>query len=117
MIGLRLHTHQQEALTLAGQGRSYVVTTGTGSGKSLCFFIPIVDAILRAKAVDAKRRTRAIIVYPINALANSQMEELDKFLKLVAPQQPLTFARFTGQEDAETRRADRKSTRLNSSHQ
>lgn len=104
-IGLRLHTHQQEALTLAGQGRSYVVTTGTGSGKSLCFFIPIVDAILRAKAVDSKRRTRAIIVYPMNALANSQMEELDKFLKLVAPQQPLTFARFTGQEDAETRRA------------
>lgn len=103
--GLRLHTHQQEALTLARQGRSYVVTTGTGSGKSLCFFIPIVDAILRAKAVDSKRRTRAIIVYPMNALANSQMEELDKFLKLVAPQQPLTFARFTGQEDAETRRA------------
>jgi len=104
-IGLRLQTHQQEALTLARQGRSYVVTTGTGSGKSLCFFIPIVDAILRAKAVDSKRRTRAIIVHPMNALANSQMEEFDKFLKLVTPQQPLTFARFTGQEDAEARRS------------
>lgn len=104
-IGLRLHTHQQEALTLSRRGRSYVVTTGTGSGKSLCFFIPIVDAILRAKAADSGRRTRAIIVYPMNALANSQMEELDKFLKLVAPLQPLTFARYTGQEDADTRRA------------
>lgn len=102
--GLRLHTHQQEALTLAKRGRSYVVTTGTGSGKSLCFFIPIVDAILQAKITDTRRRTRAIVVYPMNALANSQSEELDKFLKLVAPEQPITFARFTGQEDAERRR-------------
>jgi ATP-dependent helicase YprA (DUF1998 family) len=82
---LRLHTHQVQALTAALQGRSFVVTTGTGSGKSLCFFIPIVDAILKAKATDSKPRTRAVIVYPMNALANSQMEELDKFLKHVAP--------------------------------
>lgn len=102
--GLRLHTHQQEALTLAKRGRSFVVTTGTGSGKSLCFFVPIVDAILRAKATDSRPRTRAIVVYPMNALANSQAEELEKFLKLVAPDQPITFARFTGQEDTERRR-------------
>lgn len=102
--GLRLHTHQQEALTLAKRGRSFVVTTGTGSGKSLCFFVPIVDAILHAKAADSRPRTRAIVVYPMNALANSQAEELEKFLKLVAPDQPVTFARFTGQEDTERRR-------------
>lgn len=102
--GLRLHTHQQEALTLSKRGRSFVVTTGTGSGKSLCFFVPIVDAILRAKATDTRPRTRAIVVYPMNALANSQAEELEKFLKLVAPDQPITFARFTGQEDTERRR-------------
>jgi hypothetical protein len=102
---LLLHTHQVQALSAARQGRSFVVTTGTGSGKSLCFFIPIVDAILRAKAVDPRQRTRAVIVYPMNALANSQMEELDKFLKHVAPQPPLTFKRYTGQESTEERRA------------
>ena len=102
---LQLHTHQVQALTAANQGRSYVVTTGTGSGKSLCFFIPIIDAIIRAKVADTTKRTRAIIVYPMNALANSQMEELDKFLKLVAPARPITFARYTGQEDDDARRA------------
>ena len=61
--------------------------------KSLCFFIPVIDAILRAKKTDNTKRTRAIIVYPMNALANSQMEELDKFLKHLAPAQPITFAR------------------------
>lgn len=100
---LQLHTHQVQALAAAKQGRSYVVTTGTGSGKSLCFFVPIIDAILRAKAKDKTKHTRAIIVYPMNALANSQMEELEKFLKHVSPAQPISFARYTGQEDSEER--------------
>ncbi len=39
---LALYKHQEQAVILASQGESYVVTTGTGSGKSLCFFIPIV---------------------------------------------------------------------------
>jgi ATP-dependent helicase YprA (DUF1998 family) len=39
---LRPHRHQTQAVALAAQGKSYVVTTGTGSGKSLCYFIPIV---------------------------------------------------------------------------
>lgn len=100
---LQLHTHQVQALGAAKQGRSYVVTTGTGSGKSLCFFVPIIDAILRAKAADSTKRTRAIIVYPMNALANSQMEELEKFLKHVSPAQPISFARYTGQEGHDER--------------
>jgi hypothetical protein len=75
---LQLHQHQLDAITLANQGKSVVVTTGTGSGKSLCFFIPIIDQILRAKAKGEPQRTRAIVVYPMNALANSQLEELDK---------------------------------------
>ena len=102
---LQLHTHQVQALNAAKLGHSYVVTTGTGSGKSLCFFIPIIDAIIRAKAQDKSKRTRAVIVYPMNALANSQMEELEKFLKLVAPARPITFARYTGQDGDEARRA------------
>ena len=101
---LQLHTHQVQALAAAKQGRSYVVTTGTGSGKSLCFFVPIVDGVLRAKETDKVKKTRAIIVYPMNALANSQMEELEKFLKNVSPVKPITFARYTGQENDEERK-------------
>jgi len=73
---LPLYKHQVEAISLASAGESYVLTTGTGSGKSLSDFIPIVDACLKLKATDKTPRTRAIVVYPMNALANSQLEEL-----------------------------------------
>src|SRR3546814_552997 len=46
---LKLRRHQEQAIGLALDGKSFVVTTGTGSGKSLCFFIPIVDAVVKAK--------------------------------------------------------------------
>jgi len=101
---IRLFQHQQEALSKASAGESYVVTTGTGSGKSLAFFIPIIDRILREKATDSTRRTRAIIIYPMNALANSQSEEARKFLDNLGPAQgQLTVERYTGQEDTAIR--------------
>lgn len=101
---LPLYKHQEEAIALAAQGGSYVVTTGTGSGKSLAFFIPIVNAVLAEKRSSGTRRTRAIIVYPMNALANSQREELDKYLSNVGGERPITYARYTGQEEAAERR-------------
>ena len=78
------------------------MTTGTGSGKSLCFFIPIIDAAIRARAAREPARTRAIVIYPMNALANSQREEIDKFIKQSGLPDHLrpTFARYTGQESS-----------------
>ncbi len=49
-VSLRLHKHQEEAIRAAQRGESYVLTTGTGSGKSLSYFIPIVDHVLRERA-------------------------------------------------------------------
>jgi ATP-dependent helicase YprA (DUF1998 family) len=96
---LHLYAHQLQALAKAAEGQSYVVTTGTGSGKSLSFFIPIIDRIIKAKEQDPAPRTRAIVIYPMNALANSQLEELNKFLHgYPADQQPFTVGRYTGQE-------------------
>ena len=102
--GLSLHRHQEASLAHAQANESYVVTTGTGSGKSLCFFIPIIDAVLKAKQKDPARRTRAIVIYPMNALANSQQEELKKFLGNLPGPAPVTYARYTGQEDDEERK-------------
>jgi Lhr-like helicase len=96
---LALYKHQEQAIGIAAAGESYVVTTGTGSGKSLCFFIPIVNAVVAEKRQQGGKRTRAIVIYPMNALANSQQEELEKFLKNVVGERPVTFARYTGQED------------------
>ena len=103
---LRLHRHQAAAIAVAQRRQSYVLTTGTGSGKSLSYFIPIVDDVLRRKkAGDPCKSITAIVVYPMNALCNSQLEELVKFLRLGygTDQEPVTFARYTGQESNEDR--------------
>ena len=99
---LHLHHHQSEAVRVARSGASYVLTTGTGSGKSLSYIIPIVDHVLRN---GTGRGIQAIVVYPMNALANSQLKELEKFLKLgySNKQGPVTFERYTGQESDEER--------------
>ncbi len=97
---LRLHKHQTDAIKVARTGHNYVLTTGTGSGKSLAYIIPIVDHVLRH---GSGRGIQAIVVYPMNALANSQEGELDKFLchGYANGKGPVTFARYTGQESDE----------------
>ena len=103
---LHLYAHQLEALAKGQSQKSYIVTTGTGSGKSLAFFLPVIDRILKAKEADRKPRTRAIVIYPMNALANSQLEELDKFLHgYPEGEKPFTVARYTGQESSAEREA------------
>jgi ATP-dependent helicase YprA (DUF1998 family)/very-short-patch-repair endonuclease len=100
---LRLHRHQVDAIASAGTKRNYVLTTGTGSGKSLAYIVPIVNSVLQEKR---RRGIKAIVVYPMNALANSQEQELEKFLKFGYPdgRGPVTFRRYTGQEDDIERR-------------
>ncbi len=97
---LRLHKHQEDAIRTAREGHNYVLTTGTGSGKSLAYIIPIVDFVLRN---GSGKGIQAIIVYPMNALANSQWGELEKFLKFGYPdgKGPVSFERYTGQESVQ----------------
>src|SRR5262249_24666710 len=100
---LRFYRHQEEAIRAAAAGRHYVLTTGTGSGKSLSYIVPAVDHVLRR---GSGRGIRALVVYPMNALANSQFGELRKFLCHGYPDGngPVTFAVYTGQEREEERR-------------
>lgn len=105
---IRLYQHQKEAIEIAKQNQSYVLTTGTGSGKSLAYFIPIVDDVLQRKhSADSSesKGITAIVVYPMNALCNSQLEELEKYLTLGYGEgnEPVSFARYTGQESEEDR--------------
>ncbi|MFQ3537088.1 MAG: DEAD/DEAH box helicase [Aggregatilineales bacterium] len=99
---ISFYRHQREAIEIAQQGHNYILTTGTGSGKSLAYIVPIVDHVLRR---GSGKGIQAIIVYPMNALANSQTGELNKFLNEGYPpgESPVTFARYTGQEDDEER--------------
>jgi ATP-dependent helicase YprA (DUF1998 family) len=101
---LRLYRHQAEAIRVARSGEPYVLTTGTGSGKSLAYIVPIVDHVLRR---GPGQGIQAVVVYPMNALANSQEGELTKFLDIGIPagQSRVLFARYTGQEDEAKRQA------------
>ena len=66
-------------------------------GKSLAYIVPIVNHVLRR---GSGKGIQAIVVYPMNALANSQHGELEKFLchSYAEGKSPVTFARYTGQE-------------------
>jgi ATP-dependent helicase YprA (DUF1998 family) len=85
-----LYSHQVEAMSLLDKGRNLVVATGTGSGKTESYLLPILDSILK----DPTPGLRAIIVYPLNALANDQLFRLRELLKEM-PQ--VTFGRYTGE--------------------
>lgn len=104
---MRLYRHQAAAIESARAGRSYVVTSGTGSGKSLTYFLPIVDAALRAPT-DVER-VAALVVYPMNALANSQLQALEtlkqRYEQGTGRPFPVTFGKYTGDTRAEAREA------------
>ena len=77
-----LYLHQERALRKTNQGRNLIVTTGTGSGKTECFIIPIINHLLReAEQGSLTSGVRAILIYPMNALVNDQMKRLRNLLK------------------------------------
>ena len=97
---IRLYRHQQQGIELALQKVPFVVTSGTGSGKSLIYFIPIFHSVLSGNPEQEK--VRAIIVYPMNALVNSQYDALSEFAKSfrerTGRELPVRFEKYTGQE-------------------
>lgn len=105
-----LYRHQQEAIERALQHEPYVVTSGTGSGKTMTYFIPIFDAILRGDPSESK--VWAIIVYPMNALVNSQEQALkelaQRYQERTGRPMPVRFARYTGQESQEEKQKHRE---------
>jgi Distinct helicase family with a unique C-terminal domain including a metal-binding cysteine cluster len=100
----QLYKHQVEAIKMGSMGYDFIVTSGTGSGKSLTFLGTIFNDLLRNKK---NKGIKAIIVYPMNALINSQCEEITKyktsFEKETDKDFPITFAQYTGQESESER--------------
>ena len=109
----QLYTHQVEAIRLGLAGESFVVTSGTGSGKTFCYLMPIIDAVVRRPGVPGPV---AFIVYPMNALVNSQLQALqdlrDRYRRSTGRDFPVTFARYTG----ETPDQEREQIRRNPPH-
>jgi ATP-dependent helicase YprA (DUF1998 family) len=101
----RLYRHQEEAIRKALAGESFVVTSGTGSGKSLCYFLPIIDSLIRQP--ETGQRVAALVVYPMNALVNSQHQALEilkaNYQERTGKPFPVSFAKYTGETPDSTR--------------
>lgn len=97
-----LYAHQDAAISKAAAGRNVVVATGTGSGKTESFLVPVLDHLVRElEAGTLGPGVRAIVLYPMNALANDQLKRLRG---LLAGAPDITFGRYTG----DTRQAERE---------
>ena len=80
-ISRPLYLHQEKAIKKIVAGNNVVVSTGTGSGKTNCFLIPVINELLREKEKGhLNDGVRAIFIYPMNALANDQIKGLREIL-------------------------------------
>lgn len=93
-----LHQHQEDAIQrIVVEKKNIVVATGTGSGKTECFMFPMLDALLKAD-IAGRPGVRAILVYPLNALANDQL--YSRLVPVIAGELAkygITIGRYTGQ--------------------
>jgi len=90
-----LYLHQEQAIRKVAAGRNVVVTTGTGSGKTESFLIPILNKLITEHAGgELTPGVRALLLYPMNALANDQVKRLRG---LLAETPQVTFGRYTGE--------------------
>ncbi|WP_160050509.1 DEAD/DEAH box helicase [Nocardiopsis sp. FR4] len=90
-----LYQHQEEAIRKARAGRNLVVATGTGSGKTESFLVPVLNELERQhERGELGPGVRALLLYPMNALANDQLKRLRQ---LLANSPHITFGRYTGE--------------------
>jgi DEAD/DEAH box helicase domain-containing protein len=96
----KLYTHQAAAAELAHAGKNFVVVTPTASGKTLCYNLPVLNAVLE------NADTRALYLFPTKALAQDQLAELHDLAKRLDD----CFGVFTYDGDApsDARRAIRE---------
>jgi ATP-dependent helicase YprA (DUF1998 family) len=90
-----LYWHQEQAIRKVLNGRNVLIATGTGSGKTEAVLFPVLELLLRERQSGTLDRpgVRALLLYPMNALANDQMRRLRR---LFAPFPDIRFGRYVG---------------------
>ncbi len=101
-----LYLHQIQAVEKA-KTKNLVVTTGTGSGKTECFLLPILNELLEEKAKNGfiSDKVKVVLIYPMNALANDQLKRLRNILMYYPS---ITFGSFTGETEKKKADAEKK---------
>src|SRR6185437_2568169 len=106
-----LHAHQEQAIRKVTAGRNVIVATGTGSAKTESFLLPILNELSTEHARDGLGPgVRALLLYPMNALANDQMKRLRSILACTPH---ITFGRYVGDTGNTPREAAEAFARLN----
>jgi superfamily II DNA/RNA helicase len=101
----KLFDHQESAIRkTVVEDRNIVVSTGTGSGKTFSFLIPILNHIMKVKKLESKNGkssgVKAMLLYPLNALANDQINTLREMIGVFEKGESdndITFGSFTGE--------------------
>ena len=94
---IKLYDHQCKSIRAIKDDKNLLVCTGTGSGKTECFLLPLIDSILRERKEKGDKyqaHVRAMILYPMNALVNDQIRRLRTILRYLPN---ITFGRYTGE--------------------
>lgn len=93
-ITRNLYLHQEKAIRAIVGGNNAIVSTGTGSGKTNCFLIPVLNELLREKEQGTLGKgVRSLFIYPMNALANDQMRNIREILMCYPD---ITFGAYNG---------------------
>jgi ATP-dependent helicase YprA (DUF1998 family) len=104
------YTHQEQAFRKLAEGRNALIATGTGSGKTESFLIPIIDHLMREKENGTLGPgVRALLLYPMNALANDQVKRIRE---LLADYPDITFGRYTGETQPDPKAALARYTKM-----
>lgn len=102
-----LYRHQEEAIRKIHKGKNLIVTTGTGSGKTESFLIPVINQLLKEKELGTLGPgVRALIIYPMNALVNDQIRRIRELLYDMDVEGAITFGRFTGETKSNQKEAE-----------
>jgi len=100
-----LYLHQEKAIEKIISGKNVVISTGTGSGKTNCFLIPVINQLLTEQEKGLlDSGVRAIFIYPMNALANDQIKSLREIL-MNYPE--ITFGVYNGAAEHEETAANK----------
>lgn len=99
-----LYEHQVESIQKVVKGRNLLVATGTGSGKTEAFLLPIINHLLAESDAGtlSKPGVRALLLYPMNALANDQVKRLRQLLTAFPE---ISFGRYIGDTEKDTKSA------------
>lgn len=112
---VNLYSHQAEAVRAAANGKNLIICTGTGSGKTESFLIPVINSIIKERKKCAQEGTtyqkgvRVMILYPMNALVNDQVRRLRSVIRHAVNEninyaKDITYGIFTSELNKRERR-------------